>query len=1262
MSNQLTNSELNYLIAPEIKNDEFYAAIQKIAREEDIKTVLEIGSSSGEGSTEAFVTGLRSNPHQPKLFCMEVSKTRFVALQQRYKDDSFVKCYNVSSVPINAFPKEKEVIDFYNKNQTNLNFFPLERILGWLQQDIEYVKYSGVSANGIQKIKEENNIVTFDLVLIDGSEFTGIAELDEVYGAKYICLDDINTFKNYKNHQRLKADKNYSKIYHNDNVRNGYSIFKLNNQENQYFFENEIQEQLLVRKLVNPGMLVFDIGANIGDYSILLSKLVGNRGKVYTFEASQNTFEKLKERLTHEKCVNTFAFQKAVYSENTQIEFNEFSEEYSAWNSIGKPQMLNPDGSGEYIPIVNTEVVEAITLDNFCQSHNIQKINFLKVDVEGAESDVLKGSVELLQKKAIKFIQFEISQKMLEGLNREAKATFDILSANGYECHRITPNGEIGEAVEDSNSFYENYIAFPVLPINFFTIVLNGEPFIRHHIEVMKKLPFKWHWHIVEGVAELKHDTAWSIKWGGCISEEIHRHGRSNDGTTEYLNELAQLYPDNVTIYRKPEGNFWDGKLEMVNAPLVNINEECLLWQIDVDELWTVEQICTGRQMFINSPEKTAAFYWCWYFVGENLVISTRNCYTQNPQQEWLRTWRFKPGAFWTAHEPPVLVESLPDGKLKNVAAENIFLHDETEKYDLVFQHFAYVTKEQLQFKEQYYGYNNAVSEWLGLQAQNKFPVLLNRYFSWVQDHTIVDRAKACGIVPIAQKNINGSYWKFLSSDELQAQMKEIKKVSPIIIIDGIFFQMNQTGIARVWKSLLEVWADNGFGKHIIVADRGGTAPKIDGIKYVQVPLYDYDNKDSDRVMLQELCDSLNADLFTSTYYTSAISTPSAFMAYDMIPEILGWDLNHPMWQNKHLAIKNASAYMAISENTAHDLVRFFPQIPLEIVQVAYCGVTSNFFPANQQEINNFKTKYGISKPYFMIVSFGGYKNTILFLEAFAQLYSKQGFDIVCTGGGGLLDERFRAYTSGNTVYMLQVDDEELKACYSGAVALVYPSKYEGFGLPVLEAMACGCPVITCANASIPEVGEKAVLYVQDDDVQEMADALCEIQKPSVRKSLITAGLEQAKKFSWTSMANIVSSVLIDTTLLSLNLKQINLIIFPDWSQPEELLCLDLKKVIYTLATNRKSKDITLLIYTTNIPSQDSELLLSGIIMNILMEEEIDISEELTISLVREISEIQWNALLPRINCRIILPQEDKQGLAQIESEKIKSCSINNFN
>src|SRR4028119_392834 len=157
-----------------------------------------------------------------------------------------------------------------------------------------------------------------------------------------------------------------------------------------------------------------------------------------------------------------------------------------------------------------------------------------------------------------------------------------------------------------------------------------------------------------------------------------------------------------------------------------------------------------------------------------------------------------------------------------------------------------------------------------------------------------------------------------------------------IIAIDGVFFQLYKTGIARVWRSLLQEWAEDSFSKYIVVLDRAGTAPKIPGIKYRTVSPYDYDTTDADREMLQQICDEEGADLFISTYYTTPLSTPSVFMAYDMIPEVLQANLNEPMWREKHHGIRHASAYIAISENTAQDLVNFFPNIALGSVSVAH--------------------------------------------------------------------------------------------------------------------------------------------------------------------------------------------------------------------------------------------------------------------------------------------------------------------------------------
>ncbi|OCR00085.1 glycosyl transferase group 1 [Nostoc sp. MBR 210] len=493
-------------------------------------------------------------------------------------------------------------------------------------------------------------------------------------------------------------------------------------------------------------------------------------------------------------------------------------------------------------------------------------------------------------------------------------------------------------------------------------------------------------------------------------------------------------------------------------------------------------------------------------------------------------------------------------------------------------------------------------------------------------------------------------------------ESNEYSTKNPTILVDGVFFQLYQTGIARVWKSLLEEWTKNSFAQHLIVLDRAGTAPKFPGIRYLNITSYDYDKTDNDREILQHICDEEGVDLFISSYYTTPLTTPSVFMAYDMIPEVMGWNMDNPMWQVKHEAIQHASAYIAISAYTARDLSNCFPEISIESITVAHCGVSSTFSPAQSEDVNSFKSKYGITKPYFILVGAGnGYKNGMLFFQAFSQLASSYGFDIICTGSGGILASEFRACTSGSSVYMLQLSDEELATAYSGAVALVYPSKYEGFGMPIVEAMACGCPVITCPNASIPEVAGEAAIYVKDDDVDGMVNALCDVQKPRIRQALIEAGLAQAQKFSWTKMADIVSSSLINASLLSLKLKEINVIVFPDWSQSEELLGLELESVIKAIATYPDSQKTTLLIYTSNSSTGDAELLLSGITMNLLMEEDLDISEGLEISLVSSLADIQWQALLLRLSSRIILEHEDKAVLAEFPIETLPACELENF-
>ena len=218
-------SALDDLIPLEIADDRLYNWIVRIAATPGVRQVLEIGSSSGAGSTEAFVLGALRNPVRPILHCLELSKVRFAALRARYHDREFVRCYNLSSVPLASFPTPGDVEAFRRRVWTRFRFIRRSTVLTWLQQDVEYVKREGLSTQGIRQVREANKIDFFDAVLIDGSEFTGPADLDEVYGARFLILDDIKTYKNYDNYRRLRRDPGYRLLSRSWWQRNGFAVF-----------------------------------------------------------------------------------------------------------------------------------------------------------------------------------------------------------------------------------------------------------------------------------------------------------------------------------------------------------------------------------------------------------------------------------------------------------------------------------------------------------------------------------------------------------------------------------------------------------------------------------------------------------------------------------------------------------------------------------------------------------------------------------------------------------------------------------------------------------------------------------------------------------------------------------------------------------------------------------------------------------------------------------------------------------------------------
>lgn len=349
------------------------------------------------------------------------------------------------------------------------------------------------------------------------------------------------------------------------------------------------------------------------------------------------------------------------------------------------------------------------------------------------------------------------------------------------------------------------------------------------------------------------------------------------------------------------------------------------------------------------------------------------------------------------------------------------------------------------------------------------------------------------------------------------------------LLVDGVFFQLTNSGIARVWRSVLEILAASGRFE-ILFLDRGN-APPLEGVTYIPFPKHVADESPADSQLIQQICDLYHVDAFTSTYYTTPLTTPMLLMVYDMIPELFDFDMSHRAWMEKTVAISYAQRYLCISHNTRRDLLALYPEIPPGKVSVEHCGVDERVFrPREAADIDAFRHEFGLDRPYFLFVGsrvqHNGYKNSGLFFEALTWMGDAE-FDVFCVGGEREIEPSIlQSLPAQVRCRRVELTDDELALAYGGAQALVYPSLYEGFGMPVIEAMASGCPVITTRHGSLAEAAGEAALLIGGDSVDEMRQALARMRDGAEREAFRAAGLAHVRQFRWEKMARLLGDEL----------------------------------------------------------------------------------------------------------------------------------------
>ena len=245
-------------------------------------------------------------------------------------------------------------------------------------------------------------------------------------------------------------------------------------------------------------------------------------------------------------------------------------------------------------------------------------------------------------------------------------------------------------------------------------------------------------------------------------------------------------------------------------------------------------------------------------------------------------------------------------------------------------------------------------------------------------------------------------------------------------------------------------------------------------------------------------------------------------MIYERFPDLPDADA---VIEQKRKTICGASHVIAISEYTKKDVMELL-HVPEEKISVVYHG--TNLKP-------NARIGTKIDFPYLLYVGdrSAGYKNWHRMLQAFAQLHRENAcLHLICTGkpfsndDKTLINSLLHTSAVDDFVHAVSASENVLSDLYGQALAFVYPSLYEGFGIPILEAYACGCPVVLSRATCFPEIAREAGCYFNPMDVDDMVRSIRQvIYNPSERKRLIATGTERLQYFSWEKAARETEEV-----------------------------------------------------------------------------------------------------------------------------------------
>ena len=325
------------------------------------------------------------------------------------------------------------------------------------------------------------------------------------------------------------------------------------------------------------------------------------------------------------------------------------------------------------------------------------------------------------------------------------------------------------------------------------------------------------------------------------------------------------------------------------------------------------------------------------------------------------------------------------------------------------------------------------------------------------------------------------------------------------LLVDAIVFSIQRYGgISEYFNQLFKKLENEGIAASVLVEGRANQ-PAVHSPSFSVIGHQPrvFERYRSCRV-------PAGGSVFHSSYYRrpNKRDLPTVVTVHDFVYE--RYSKGPKRWvhmRQKHSAIRAAQAVICVSEATRQDLMEFIGEIPGQTVHVIHNGVSEVFRPLASAPR---------SRPYVLFVGERrGYKN---FAQLLAAMVFLPELELRCVGGGDLRPDEWASMPAGvrhRVRHMGFVSDDELNWHYNQAFCLVYPPSYEGFGIPVIEAMRAGCPVVSVQCKAVLEIGGSALTVASDAEPRALADAVLRLTDPEYRNHAISKGFEVSMRFSW---------------------------------------------------------------------------------------------------------------------------------------------------